>query len=223
MSSEWTWLVIAALVLLVILAVVFLARRRSSALRQRFGPEYNRAVEASGVRAGEAELADRARRHHDLHIVPLAEPERLAYADMWRTIQEHFVDRPTDAVDSAERLLTEVMDRRGYPTTTFEEQADLVSVEHPQMVQDYRIAHAIHERNQDRQASTEDLREALLRYRSLFDGLLQAPSDFVTNGRGRIEEPDPAGRTRTGQTDQSVDGVAEPPPSVSTHRGERLR
>lgn len=195
--NTWTWIAVVALVVLVAMVLMLLARRRSAGLRERFGPEYNRAVEASGIRGGEAELVGRAKRHDELHIIALSEPERLSYAQRWRSTQERFVDRPAEAVDEAEQLLTEVMEQRGYPVTDFEEQADLVSVDHPQMVEDYRIAHRIHVRNLDRQASTEDLREALLRYRSLFDGLLQpqvSGHEAVATGSRYESAPDKEGR-----------------------------
>ncbi|MBK6874544.1 MAG: hypothetical protein IPG94_25080 [Kineosporiaceae bacterium] len=194
--STWTWLAVVALVVVVAVALMTLARRRSTALQERFGPEYNRAVEAAGLRGGEADLAGRTRRHDELHLITLSEPERLSYAQRWRSTQERFVDRPADAVDEAERLLTEVMEQRGYPVTDFEEQAELVSVDHPQMVQDYRVAHEIHVRNLDRRASTEDLREALLRYRSLFDDLLRPLSGHepVTTGSRWESTPDREGR-----------------------------
>jgi hypothetical protein len=161
--------------ILLIVAIVLIVnrQRRSISLQQRFGPEYTRTIEHSDDRrAAEASLEDRARRRSRLDVVPLAEPVRQRYADQWRRLQEQFVDRPTEAVGAAEGLLTQVMSDRGYPVGEFDDQADLISVDHPNMVENYRIAHEIHGRTRTQQATTEDLREAMLRYRSLFDDLL---------------------------------------------------
>lgn len=173
--APWVWVVIVVVALVVIVGLVVMTRqRRTAELQRQFGPEYDRAVvTAEGRRAGEAELTERARRRSELRIVPLSEPDRRRYAEQWHAVQEEFVDRPAQAVASAEAMLSRVMEQRGYPVSDFEEQADLVSVDHPQLVNDYREAHAIHTRNASGQASTEDLREALLRYRSLFDELLR--------------------------------------------------
>jgi hypothetical protein len=173
--AQWIWALVAVIGIVLILAIVLIVnrQRRSISLQQRFGPEYARTVEhADDRRAAEAALADRARRRSRLEIVPLAEPVRLRYADQWRQLQEHFVDRPDEAVDAAEGLLDQVMADRGYPVGEFDHQAELVSVDHPHVVENYRIAHEIHGRNRSQQATTEDLREAMLRYRSLFDDLL---------------------------------------------------
>lgn len=175
--SGWSWAVVA-LVAVVLVAVLTIedGRRRRSRLRQRFGPEYDRVVTgAGGRRAGEAALQRRARRRSQLTVVPLPEEARRAYVQRWRAVQEEFVDRPGEAVATAELLLHRVMAERGYPVQDFERQAELVSVDHPDVVEDYRVAHAIQQRQAAGRASTDDLREALLRYRSLFDGLLQPP------------------------------------------------
>lgn len=174
--APWTWVLIALIVVVLIaLAAVFARRSRTTTLQKRFGPEYERTIDsADGRRAAEAELEDRAKRRSELEIRPLPESTRLRYAEEWRGLQEQFVDRPSEAVSSAEQLLTRVMEDRGYPVSNVEEQADLISVDHPDVVQNYRVAHSIYQRNQLNQATTEDLREAVLRYRSLFDGLLRA-------------------------------------------------
>lgn len=184
--SPWTWALLVVVVVLAAVLVYLYSRRRTQTLREQFGPEYDHAVEqAEDRRAAEAQLKDRARRRSELHLVPLSEPERLRYADQWRTVQERFVDRPDEAVDEAERLLTEVMEQRGYPVADFDENAELLSVDHGQLVQDYRVAHDIHDRQQARMATTEDQREALLRYRSLFAELLRAPGDDEPRGDHR--------------------------------------
>jgi hypothetical protein len=184
--AQWTWALIAAVGISLIIATVLLInrQRRSIWLRQRFGPEYARALEkADDRRAAEATLRERTRLRSMLHITPLAEPARLRYAEQWRSLQEHFVDQPVEAVDAAEGLLTQVMEERGYPVGEFDQQADLISVDHPHVVENYRVAHAIHTRNRAHQATTEDLREAMLRYRSLFDDLLRPNQNPQNPGR----------------------------------------
>jgi hypothetical protein len=175
LMQPWVW-VLLVVVVIVLAAVLWAAarQRRSANLRQRFGPEYERTVESADDRQGaEQELLDRARRRDRLNIVALPEPARARYADQWRAIQERFIDDPAGSVGSAHALLDQVMAERGYPTRDFEEQADLVSVDHPRVVENYRAAYAVYRRQQDGQASTEDLRDALVRYRSLFDELLR--------------------------------------------------
>jgi hypothetical protein len=153
-------------------------QRRATALRERFGPEYDRAVEAREVRrAAEAELRDREKQRARLDIKPLPEGTRTLFAQEWQDVQERFVDQPQEAVVTADRLLYRVMDARGYPVGDFDAQADLVSVDHPEVVEDYRSAHGTYERAGTEQVSTEDLREALLHYRSLFSELLRADGD----------------------------------------------
>jgi hypothetical protein len=193
----WVWIliVIAAVVIVAVLAVAA-RQRRTTALRQRFGPEYERAVEArQGRRPAEAELRNRERQRAQLDIRPLPEDMRMRFAEEWREVQERFVDQPSEAVVAADKLVHSVMETRGYPMGDFDAQADLVSVDHPEVVENYRIAHGIRERAQQQQAGTEDLREALLRYRSLFGELLQA--DHERAGVTAQSEPD-SGAGRSG-------------------------
>src|SRR5664280_3356782 len=157
--------------------------QRTASLQKRYGPEYDRTVEsASGRRAAESQLQDRTQRRDQLDIRPLPEAVRLRYADEWRGVQERFVDQPSDALSAGESLLTRVMQERGYPVSDFDEQADLVSVDHPDVVENYRVAEGILQRNKAHQASTEELREALLRYRSLFDVLLRSDEPSAVLG-----------------------------------------
>jgi hypothetical protein len=178
--APWTWALIIIVVIVIVAALAALTRRqRSTSLRKRFGPEYDRTVAATDDRrTAETQLEERAKRSAQLNIVPLPEPVRDRYASEWRELQEQFVDRPSEVVSAADNLLTRVMQDRGYPIADVDQQAELVSVDHPGVVENYRVATAIHRRNQSQQASTEDLREALLRYRSLFDDLLR------TDGQG---------------------------------------
>jgi hypothetical protein len=174
--ATWLWIVIVIVVVGIALAAAMaVRRRRTMALRQRFGAEYDRAVDArEGQRAGEAELRDRERERARLDIKPLPEASRVRYTEEWRVIQQSFVDQPEEATAGAYDLVNSVMAERGYPMRDFDARADLVSVDHPDVVENYRVAHGIHERAQHQQASTEDLREALIRYRSLFEELLRA-------------------------------------------------
>ena len=173
--AAWLWIVIViVLVLIAVVAAMAARRRRTEVLRERFGPEYDRAVGArENQRAAEAELRGRERERARLDIRPLSEASRVRYTDEWRVIQQSFVDQPAEATVAGYDLVNRVMAERGYPMRDFGARADLVSVDHPDVVENYRVAHGIHERARHQQASTEDLREALLRYRSLFEELLR--------------------------------------------------
>ena len=177
--ASWLWIVIiVVLVAIVVAAVMAARRRRTMALRQRFGTEYDRTLDArDGQRAAEADLRDRERERGRLDIKPLSEASRARYAGEWRAAQQSFVDQPEAATAAAYDLVNRVMAERGYPMRDFDARADLVSVDHPDVVENYRVAHGIHERAQHQQASTEDLREAMIRYRSLFEELLGADGD----------------------------------------------
>jgi hypothetical protein len=184
--------ILVVLVLLVVLALVAGRQRRSRRLRDKFGPEYDRTVaEAGDRREAEATLQERTERRQRLDIVPLDPAARDRYVEAWRQTQARFVDEPAEATREADRLITELMRERGYPVEDFEQRAADVSVDHPQVVDDYRAAHAIAAANERSEASTEDLRQALVHYRSLFEELLevghaeprQQPYD------GRAEQP----------------------------------
>ena len=188
--ATWLWIVIIVVVLAIALAAVMAARRRRTmALRQRFGTEYDRTLDArDGQRAAEADLRGREREHARLDIKPLSEASRTRYAGEWRAAQQGFVDQPEAATAAAYDLVNRVMAERGYPMRDFDARADLVSVDHPDVVENYRVAHGIHERAQHQQASTEDQREAMIRYRSLFEELLGADGDAaVPAGTGSAD------------------------------------
>jgi hypothetical protein len=161
--------------------------RRRRHLREQFGPEYDRLVESEqGRRAAEAELRERERRHDELEIRPLDPAARESYASEWARIQEQFVDDPQTAVSQAGELLTSVMKDRGYPADADADQrmADL-SVEHGRTLDRYRNAYAISRRAGDEgDVSTEDLRQAMVDYRSLFEELLG--TDQVVASRDEI-------------------------------------
>jgi hypothetical protein len=203
------WVVIAIVVVVAVALVAVAARkRRSAALRDRFGPEYDRVVESSGdQRAAEAELRDRERQRAQFDVEPLPEAARLRFAGEWRELQERFVDEPAPAAAAADALVTQVMEARGYPVRDFDAQADLVSVDHPGTVEDYRFAHAVQLRSQTQEAGTEDLREAMLRYRSLFDELLRPEGDDAAGAADQARPASPNGRHR--MTDRQDDQVPE--------------
>src|SRR6201996_1180246 len=173
--ATWVWIVIGIAVVGVIGLVAAQARRRRTTdLRDRFGPEYDRAIQNhDGRRAAEADLRAREKERAQFNVEPLPEATRLQFADEWRVLQEQFIDQPAQAAAGADTLITRVMEAQGYPMKDFDAQAELVSVDHPDTVENYRFAHAVQQRSQTQQASTEDLREALLRFRSLFDELLR--------------------------------------------------
>jgi len=153
---------------------LYLRRRRSELLRKDFGPEYNRTLDQLGnQRKAEAELAARKERVHKLEIRGLTADERSQFADSWRRTQSLFVDEPSRAVGDADGLVKELMQVRGYPVGDFERRAADVSVDHPRVVTNYRAAHDIAARNKSGKATTEDLRQAMMHYRSLFEELLE--------------------------------------------------
>ena len=169
------WILIAAVVIAVIVIALILARkRRTEALQQRFGPEYNRAVRERGDRA-EAELLERQKRVEKFSIRELSAAERERFVTDWRVVQSRFVDDPKAAVRDADELVTRLMQTRGYPMSDFEQRAADISVDHPRVVDNYRAAREIAIRQQRGQATTEDLRNAIIYYRSLFDELLSKP------------------------------------------------
>ncbi len=218
--GTWVWVVVAIAVVAVIAVVVVGSRRRRTAvLRDRFGPEYDRAVENRGSqRAAEADLRERERQRAQFDLKPLPEATRLRFAEEWRDMQELFVDEPAQAATGADTLISRVMEARGYPMKDFDAQAELISVDHPDTVENYRFAHAVGERARTQQASTEDLREALLRYRSLFEELLR-PDDNGPEGNG-AEGNGVAGVT-AGQLDGSDaaedDGADSAAPQTDYH------
>jgi hypothetical protein len=175
--DAWVWIVIAAIgvvIALLIAARLEWGKKRTGRLKEDFGPEYGRAVEEAGSRRrAESELTDREKRREELDIRPLAPGARDRFADRWSTVQERFVDDPTAALKEAHVLVVEVMRERGYPTDDFEQRAADVSVDHPHVVENYRSAYAISERDD---ADTEEQRQGMVHYRALFDELLEAES-----------------------------------------------
>jgi hypothetical protein len=172
-----TVVVVAVVVIVAIAAAgvwLYSQQRRRQKLRERFGPEYDRAVAEYGERGrAEQALSERADRVAALHIRELPPAESARFSEAWRQIQSQFVDDPERAIAEADRLCAEVMKARGYPMGEFEERAADISVNHPRVVEHYRAAHAIATRAEHGDASTEDLRQAMVHYRTLFDELIE--------------------------------------------------
>lgn len=186
-------LIVAAIVLLALVAAAawFLYRsRESERLEKRFGPEYDRAVDELGSRSkAEAELMAREKRVSRLSIVPLQADEAERFAHAWRVLQGRFVDDPRGVVAEADKLVREMMGKRGYPMTDFDHLAADISVDHPTVVSNYRAARDIAERDSRGESDTEELRRAVVHYRALFDELLEVrqPRPSAMSGRHRVE------------------------------------
>jgi uncharacterized membrane protein len=189
MDTKTLVAILMAVVVVVVVAFVFVLerKRRSQRLKERFGPEYEQLVREQGdPRRAEAVLADREKRVEKLSIHELSREDRRRYAEDWANVQKRFVDDPAMAVNEADSLVTAVMTTRGYPMATFEQRSADISVHYPSVVQNYRAARLISTRHAKGQATTEELRQALVYYRSLFDELLETPkseSTGVPDGR----------------------------------------
>jgi hypothetical protein len=191
-----------ALVVIVVVVIVaamgagFLLwdRSRTLRLRRRFGPEYERAVARhDNRRNAERELRDRERRHQELDIRPLDDADRTRYREQWIQVQEQFVDSPEAALGQADRLVIKLMGDRGYPTEDFDQRVRYLSVEHGRTIDYYRRGHEISARAESSQASTEDMRQAMVHYRALFEDLLAVPAEE----RADVPRPrDPAEQSR---------------------------
>ena len=169
------WFVIAAIVVAIgAVAWMYAQRQRRIRLRTQFGPEYERAVrEAGSPSKADAMLAERAKRVRDMKIHRLSRDQAETFASEWKRIQAMFVDDPDAAVAAADRLVTEVMSSRGYPMEDFDARAADLSVEHPRVVENYRLARTLAVRRSRGEAGTEELRQAVVNYRALFDDLLK--------------------------------------------------
>jgi hypothetical protein len=156
---------------------VLLRKRRSERLRTQFGgSEYDRTVKEEGNRRhAEAGLKERTARVESLNIRPLAPSDRARFVESWRRVEARFVDGPGGAVTEADQLLGDVMSTRGYPVGDFEQRAADISVDHPMVLENYRTAHEIALRQTKGQANTEDLRQAMIHYRTLFEELVAEP------------------------------------------------
>jgi hypothetical protein len=183
-------LVVAVLAVIAVIGVaawLYLKKRRSAGLRQSFGPEYDRAREEHpDQRSAERTLEERKERVEQLRIRALSPDERDQFAERWRSAQAQFVDDPAGATRTVDALVAEIMQARGYPVADFEQRAADVSVDHPRVVEHYRAAHAIALRTDRGQAdtdATEDLRQAFVHFRALFDDLLEVEAPAPTEAR----------------------------------------
>ena len=166
-------IVVIAVIAVVAIAMVAMRKRRSVKLRERFGPEYDRVLRKEGdSRKAEGVLEFREKRREKFTIRPLSAEDKSSFGVRWNEVQARFVDDPRGAVTVADSLVTEVMQARGYPIGEFEQRAADLSVDYPAIVENYRAAHQIALRHGAGQASTEDLRQAMVHYRSLFQELL---------------------------------------------------
>ncbi len=166
-------LVLVVLAVLVLLGLLLARKKKRAGLREQFGPEYDRTVERSDSRRdAEQDLRARTERRNELDVRPLESQRRDLYAAEWRITQEDFVDRPAEAVSSANTLVERVMKERGYPVGDFEQMSRDLSVDHAHVMSEYRAAHEISLLNDRKQATTEQQRQAMVHYRSLFADLL---------------------------------------------------
>ncbi|GAC1344147.1 MAG: hypothetical protein NVSMB29_17510 [Candidatus Dormibacteria bacterium] len=183
-------LAILAVVIVILLIVTAVRKRRSAQLRNQFGPEYDRTLETAGSRRNaEAELASRAERRRSFEVKPLDAASEERYRQQWQGVQAGFVDAPAQSVRQADALVTQLMTERGYPMAEFDQRSADVSVDHPEVAENYRLAHAISRANDDNKATTEDLRQAMTHYRSLFERLLDA-GHGTSGGEGRRDTAD---------------------------------
>ena len=184
-------IVIAAVVVVLIAAFAWAAarKRHTHHLQDRFGPEYDRTIEgADNRREAEAELREREERRAQLNIVPLDEERRALYTEQWAGIQQRFVDTPTESVAEADVLVMQVMRDRGYPVDDFDRRASDISVDHPDVVEHYRSAHDVAGRSRTAGVETEELRQAVVHYRALFEALLEDRPDVDLRDDQRTDD-----------------------------------
>jgi hypothetical protein len=185
----WVLIAVAAVVLVALIVMRLTAKRRTSELQEQFGPEYDRTVDQSkNRREAESQLAARAERREQLDIRPLSAAASERYEAQWSKIQAQFVDSPQAAVAAGDSLIQDVMRDRGYPVQDFDQRAEDVSVDHPQVVENYRKGHELAVASANGNGSTEDLRQAMRHYRALFSELLRpAEDDPTTSDREHVE------------------------------------
>jgi hypothetical protein len=176
MTTTTTIILIVVLVALAAGAYLTVRYRESKRLQSKFGPEYDRTVQEQGSRLkAENRLGKLEKRVKRYQIRPLLPDERDRFQQTWHVIQLQFVDDPNTAVNEADRLISRIMTARGYPVEDFDQCAADISVDHPQVVENYRVGHEIVVRHVKGQATTEDLRRAMLHYRTLFEDLIEVP------------------------------------------------
>jgi len=177
MTTTGAIILVAAIVVIAIVALLLYRKQRSQKLRSHFGPEYERTYRQYGDAAkAEDALMARQKRMEKVNIHSLTDDERERFASLWQSVQSRFVDDPAGSIREADRLVNDVMAARGYPMADFEHRADDISVDHPHVVSNYRTAHEIAVAQEGGQTSTEDLRQAVVCYRRLFEELLEGHS-----------------------------------------------
>lgn len=184
-NPQWIWIALAAAAVLVVIGLIAsgVRRSRTARLREHYGSEYDHAVQQARNRtAAEEALLARASEVKQFDIRPLNASERDRYRSQWQKVETQFVDRPAMAVVGADELVADVMRARGYPIAEFEKHAEYLSVKHPRVVEHYRAGHAVIDSHSRGAASTEELRQAMLHYRVLFE-------DLVGFGGSDIEQP----------------------------------
>ncbi len=180
MNSTWYIIIVVAVLVIagLILAPIFSRRNRSQNLRTKFGSEYDRTVQVVGdEKKAQIELEERQKRVKNLNILPLSASDRERYLADWSAVQSKFVDEPGQAIQDADRLIMEVMQLRAYPLSDFDQRAADISVGYPNLVSNYRAARAIAVKNEQQLADTEELRQAMIYYRPLFEELLGKESE----------------------------------------------
>jgi hypothetical protein len=180
MNTQALIVAVIAAIAVALMALWFVQSQRRAHLRARFGPEYDRVIRETGnVTKAETTLSDRERRVEKLQIRPLSTEESGRFSTSWRAIQARFVDDPKGALTDGDALITEVMAARGYPMSNWDQRVADISVDHPRVVDTYRTGHEIAIRHDRGDASTEDLRRAMIAYRELFAELLEPPRDTL--------------------------------------------
>ena len=214
MSTGAIVAIIVVILIIAALLIAFATSTRRRRLRNRFGPEYDRAVsEHDNRREAEAELAQRERRVRELDIRPLSPTARAQYSSEWTAVQEQFVDAPQAAVTGAQTLVSAVLRDRGYPTDTYDQEVADLSVEHAATLDHFRAAHDISQRAEAGTASTEDLRQAMIHYRGLFAELLGQPENGLAGASGATASPRPANEQPAGEPAGYQEPAPEPPAS----------
>jgi hypothetical protein len=204
----WIWVALGVLALLIVVGLVARGARRSrsESLREKFGNEYDHAVSTHGNRKrAEQDLIQRAEQVKKYNIVPLQANDRERFRADWQKVETHFLERPTTAVVEADELVADIMRTRGYPMGDFDRHAADLSVTHPRIVDHYRAGHNVIS-GAPGGASTEDLRQAMLHYRALFDELIddRIGNDVVVNDVPRANEVDPSTRNAAAPRDNEV-------------------
>ncbi|MEV7969665.1 hypothetical protein AB0O34_27355 [Sphaerisporangium sp. NPDC088356] len=219
MTITWVAVVVAAVVAILAVGYLVTQQQRRHRLQERFGPEYERTLsERDNRREAEQELLEREQRHAKLDIRPLAPETRSTYSKKWTEVQERFVDAPGFAVTEADHLVTAVMADRGYPTEGFEQQVSDLSVVHGQTLDHYRQAHEISSRAARQEASTEELRQAMVHYRALFEELLED----TTGGERETVDPGTVDADRRATVDGNGRGAVDPDHRAAVDDDARL-